>query len=486
MRPALKLAPALIALAFAPSLARAQVSPENAQALEKQIHDWLSELIGPLVDVPDRPVTLEPKDDHYHVTLPLADALGGLGLDAPNATFTAEARPLPGDRWALDDIRIPNLKVQVPDGMPGGPLTWSMNIAEQHIRAVIDPDLATATTFDAEISGQTSTTEGQDGAHASAVEHYEAHSVWMPVGDGRVDILSTTDGEKMKASQIMPDGTPVNWSVGRLHGSMRIDRVAAASFIAMIREAMNLAPMFTEAQQSGHLAPAARQRTKALLLQVRNLMGGVRTEESLEDLHVESSGLSGSLRKLVIGFGAGADGGKIDFRLNLALDGVDSPAIPAGPLRQYLPQHVAIDPRLSGVPVEDATQLLMAAIDSDQPDPDALQAQALALLKKSPVTVAIDHLDLDLGPAKLHGGGGVEISAPDRMTGDGTVSIVGLDALMKQAATVPDLKAALPVLIMLKGLGHQQGNTTTWRIRYAGDKVMVNDTDLSAMLPGMK
>jgi hypothetical protein len=42
------------------------------------------------------------------------------------------------------------------------------------------------------------------------------------------------------------------------------------------------------------------------------------------------------------------------------------------------------------------------------------------------------------------------------------------------------------VLIMMKGLAQQQGNATIWRISYSGDKIMVNDNDLSTMLPGGK
>jgi hypothetical protein len=56
----------------------------------------------------------------------------------------------------------------------------------------------------------------------------------------------------------------------------------------------------------------------------------------------------------------------------------------------------------------------------------------------------------------------------------------------KSAATVPELKPALPILIMMKGLGQQEGNSTTWRITYSGNKIMVNDNDLSSMLPGAK
>ena len=486
MRPAFKLALAVIALTLSPALAHAEVSTENAQALEQSIHDWLNGLVGSFVAIPDRPIAIEPEDDHYRVMLPLGDVLTALGLDTSNATFTAEARPLPGDRWAIDDIRIPNLKVQLPDSMPGGPLTWSMSVPGQHISAVIDPSLATATTFDADISGQTSTTEGPNGAHASAIEHYVAHSAWVPSGDGRIDIVSSTEGQMMKASQVMPDGTPVNWSVGRLRGNLHIDGLAAGSFTSILQEAMALVPAVTEAQQSGHLPPEARAQAKQLLMQIRNLLGGVGGSETLEDMRFEAAGHGGSFAKLDFGFGAAADGGKLDLRVQLALNGVDSPDIPAGPLREYLPRHVAIDPHVSGLPVEAATQLLLATIDSDQPDPDEFQEQAMALLQKSPVTVAVDNLDLDLGPARLHGAGGVRISAPDAISGDGTISVAGLDALMKRAMTVPELKPALPVLIMMKGLGEQQGNTTTWRISYSDDKVMVNDNDLSAMLQGMK
>src|SRR5215472_16924366 len=112
MRPFRIIGPAVIALAaLAPAMARAEVTPENAQALEQQLHGWLNGLIGALIGVPDRPVQIAPERDHYRVTVPLDDALAGLGLDVTNATFTAEARPLPGDRWALDDIRIPNVKI---------------------------------------------------------------------------------------------------------------------------------------------------------------------------------------------------------------------------------------------------------------------------------------------------------------------------------------------------------------------------------------
>ena len=42
---------------------------------------------------------------------------------------------------------------------------------------------------------------------------------------------------------------------------------------------------------------------------------------------------------------------------------------------------------------------------------------------------------------------------------------------------------AAPVLIFLKGIAKQEGNESVWSITYADKKVMVNDTDLSDLMP---
>jgi hypothetical protein len=38
----------------------------------------------------------------------------------------------------------------------------------------------------------------------------------------------------------------------------------------------------------------------------------------------------------------------------------------------------------------------------------------------------------------------------------------------------------------VKGIGHQDGKVTVWKIRYEGNKLFINDTDMSAMIPGGK
>jgi hypothetical protein len=480
----------IVALALlAPAVARADVTAEQAQSLEQQLHDWLSGLVGPVVGIGDRPVRLTPEGDHFRVEIPMQAAATAVGLDAADATITAEARPLPGDRWALDDIHIPD-QLRITGAGPDAPINWSMKIAQQQISAVFDPSLATASSFDADVHGQTSTSEGGPGAHASAIEHYVTHTVLLPTSDGRVDVLANSTGDKMAGSQAMPDGSPVNWSVEHVQNNVRIDGVAAGSLGTILRAAMDMVPVAMSAQQSGHppagVPPEARQAARTVVTQLRNLWSGFTMDETLDSMRFEAAGHTGSISRLGMGVAAGARGGKLDLRMNFAIDGIDSPDIPAGPLRSYLPHHIAFRPRLTGVPLEDATQLLLRAIDSDGTHGDELTEQAMALLRKAPATVGVDGVDIDLGPAHLRGSGEMRIAAANDMSGHADITVIGLDALIKQASAVPELKSGVPFLLMAKGFGVQEGNATRWKISYSGKKIMVNDNDLSSMLPGAK
>jgi len=492
MRPASSLRPAIIALALlAPAAARADATAEQAQSLEQQLHDWVNGLVGAVIGIGDRPVHLTADGDHYKVEIPLQAAAAAVGFDAADATITATARPLPGDRWALDNIHIPaSLHITGPAGGTNPDIDWSMKIAEQQISAVIDPSLTTVSSFDAEVRGQSSTTAAGSGGHISQIEHYVAHSVWLPTGDGRMDMLGNSTGDKMAMSQTMADGSPMNWSVEHVTNNIRIDAVAAASFGTMVRTIMAMVPVAMSAQQSGTpsdgLPPEARGAARSVVLQLRDLWSGFSMDETMDRVRIEAAGHGGSISKVAFGLAGGTRQGKLDLHMSMAVDGLESPEIPAGPLHDFVPRHIALKPRLFGVSIEDATQLALRAIDSDGTNANELTDQAMALLRKAPVTVGLDGVEIDLGSARLRGGGEVRIAAANDMTGHADIVVIGLDALIKQASAVRELKQGLPFLIMVKGFGKQEGNATSWKITYTGKKIMVNDNDLSAMLPGVK
>jgi hypothetical protein len=194
-------------------------------------------------------------------------------------------------------------------------------------------------------------------------------------------------------------------------------------------------------------------------------------------------GQSASLEGLTFAASAAAPGGKLDFSFTLMLDGLDTPMLPPGPLRDYLPRRVALTPHITGVPMDDVVALVLRAIDNkDAPPP---QAEIIGLLAKGPLKVGLENVVIDLGDVGLKGDGALTITGatPADIKGGARIVATGLDGLIQRANTVPELKSAAPVLILVKGLGEQKGDTVTWNITYADGRTLVNGTDLKALMP---
>jgi len=264
-----------------------------------------------------------------------------------------------------------------------------------------------------------------------------------------------------------------------------VEHIAFDRLGAAVRSISGLVPTAMQAagaaSASKPITPEDRARLHDLLAALRDLLGGVRQETTMERVRFDVGGQGGTLTSLTIGGRAVAPNGMLDASLHLAMDGIDSPLIPQGPLRDYLPRRITLTPRLSGVPADDLMSLLQRAVDSG--DPDTLQAEAIALLAKGPLKIGLDDVVLDLGNTVLKGSGAVTIAAPDDINGSARLDATGLDTLIHSASTVPELANAAPFLILLKGIGEQKGDTTTWNITYADGRTEVNGTDLSTLMP---
>jgi hypothetical protein len=204
-------------------------------------------------------------------------------------------------------------------------------------------------------------------------------------------------------------------------------------------------------------------------------------ETTLEKVRLDAGGISGTLDRLSIGEQTAAPDGMLDASLHLSMQGIDSPLIPKGPLRDYLPRRLAFTPRLSGVPANDLIALLLRAIDSD--DPKAVLEEAGGLLAKGPLKAGVDDVLLDFGAATLKGSGTMTIAAANDIKGTAQLVATGLDALIARAGSVPELAGSAPFLILLKGIGEQHGDTVVWNIGYADGHTKVNGTDLATLLP---
>jgi hypothetical protein len=485
---AARLAPTLLACALvAPGFggaAHAAVSPAEAEALQGQLRAWIAGLLGPDADLGDRMVRVAPDGDRYRVELPLAGPVGSDGATVTGSPVVGLARKLDGDRWDIPSLRLPSpLRVETPDGAGG---TWrlTLKLGEQDARGVLDPTLATVSTFDATLRDGISELTTADRTQSTHLDRSVGHGMVEPVVNGRVTLRGEASGENLTvttAERAGPSGR-VTVSAASLRSIAVVERVDFDRLRTAIRALSGLAPTALAAANDdgqGDLTPEERARLRTLVMALRDLLSGVQQETTLERVRIDAGGQAGTLAKLTIGGSGAAADGKLDSTMRLVLEGIDTPLVPPGPLRDYLPRRISLKPHVSNIPLDALMQLLLRGIDGEEAE--ILRAQAEKLLETSPVRAAIDELVLDLGPATVKGTGAMTVAGPDEVAGTANISATGLDALIRRANTVPELRMAAPALIFLKGIGEQRGEAITWRVEYAGGRTTVNGTDLAAL-----
>lgn len=487
MSVAKRIAPTLLACALAgpgfAGAATAAVSPAEAEATQGQLRAWIAGLLG--TDPGDRAVRVAPDGEGARFDWPLAGPLGDSGatVTAP-APATVLARPLDGGRWAIESLRLPSpLRLDAPDAA-GGARRWTLTVGDQDVHALLDPTLATPSSFDATLRDPTLDLTAPGRTRSVHLDRKVVHGTWEPVGDGRITVQGEARGENLTVTTGGRDPSDrVTVAAARLHSAGVIDRLAPDRLATVIRSLSGLLPaaLARGGAAPADLTPEDRARLRALVVAARDLLGGAQQETTLEQVRLDAGGQGGTLAKLTIGSKAVAADGKLDAALRLVLDGIDTPLVPPGPLRDYLPRHLTFAPRISGLPLDALMRLLLRGIDGDQPE--TLQADAGTLLETSPVQVAIDDFVLDLGPATIKATGATTVIRPDQLAGTATISATGLDALIRRANAVPELRLAAPVLIFLKGLGEPRGEATWWTVAYADGRATVNGADLSALMP---
>ena len=137
-------------------------------------------------------------------------------------------------------------------------------------------------------------------------------------------------------------------------------------------------------------------------------------------------------------------------------------------------------PSVSGVLTADLHKLARDATEEGA-DSDSLAPDIAAIFSHGGIRLGVETLAFDLGPAKVEGTGHVTVLSPESWHGEAHLTATGLDELAAQARTNPELQQALPVLIMLRGLGKPDGAGLVWDIVSDGPTVTVNGLDLSQL-----
>ncbi len=474
----------LALLAPLPAMAQAPAAPsaDGAKAVADGVREWLAKQLGGIVDVAALPLRVLAEGEAYRLEVPVGGSWFDGAVKVGDGAVALTVKPLDGGRWQVVGGGIPaKLTMEMKDAS-GETSRIAIGLESQQNTGIFDPSLKTASNFVSSFTGYTTETQTKAGVQVSRIEKLVGRSEWAPSSPGRVTVQGDSQLEGYSTITPVPGVGEVKVTMGRLGGSTRIENFDVDGLGTLLRTAFELGSS-AKAKGDTKGPTTAQEKASALKLVglVFSMLDALETDYSYEDIKVEGGALfSGSLRRFGMGLSAGAPDGKVDVKLRLSAEGLESPMIPPGPWVEFIPHKVSLTPRVSGVAKDALVGLLRTAIETEGQD---IEVQAMALLAANPVALGIEDLLLDVGPMRLKGTGSLEVAGIDELSGEAELRATGFDALIRRANAVPELKAAAPVLIFLKGIGKQEGTETVWSITYSDNKVLVNDTDLSDLMP---
>jgi hypothetical protein len=487
----------LAATAISPAAraATAPVSAEQAKQVETNIRAWLTGQVGALVDVSALPLQVIAETDSYQLAVPFGGVLADGAVKVGDGKITLRVKQLDDHRWSIEDFRLPSpwaftVDKSLQDASKEGLSGMTFTFGDQDTHGVLDTSLATTSTLDTRIKGYGVVAQGKEGPQTTYVDGLTSHMAWQPTSDGLLTMTGQSDLDGYRAATMLPSGEKLAIDIAHMRASLTAKGVAMADLGAIIHSAVQLGVSAKALHDSGAPQPdgipdADKATVKALVKALAGMMVSLTSDSSYEGLKVDIGGQAGSLHKLSIGFDMAAPKGHVDIAWRIGLEGLDSPLIPPGVYRDYLPRRLKLTPHIGGISKPELVALLLRSIDDPKAADNFMQVAA-TLLAKGPLVLGVKDIAVDFGPAALSGGGGVTVKSVADYTGAGEFHVTGLDELIQKANATPELKEAAPGLVFLKGLGKQEGKAMVWKIRYAGHKLFVNDNDMSAMMPGGK
>jgi hypothetical protein len=454
--------------------ARADIGPDQAQALTSQLKDWLRGMVGPSAPLPDLRATAE--GDHYLLTVPIT------ALEGPDKDVTAKLRPLDAGRWAADDIRLPadtRLTAKMPPrpGQTEPTITHlHVTIAGQNSHGVLDPAMTTVSTLVSSLRGIVIDGDGGGRPQSQRFDTYDQTLTLHPAASGKLDIDEDGTADGWKSVQLLPNGVAMATGAKRISGDFHVvglDRPQAAT-LGPVLSALASAP-----------TPDRNERLRALVVALHGLFSSIKFDETIEAMQIAVTGQGdATIDKVHLGFDSAAPEGNLATSLSLGLDGLTLPALTATSA-SLAPKHVKVGVSLAGVSTEALNNLALAALTPGSnattlaPQIDALFAD---VGKTGGPRIGIDTLGFDVGPAQIDSHGSIVAVSQSDIRGTARITVTGYDALVDQLRTDPQLQQALPFLILARGMSRSEGKALIWDIVFTPTGLTVNGVDPRTLL----
>jgi hypothetical protein len=441
----------------------AQISRTQTSSDPDSLRSGLTEML-PLfsfgsVSVADRPAQVTQSGNDFHIQVPLN------GFVAPaDASLQAVAHPAANGAWDITALTFPAA------GALGTSIDQvvSYTVGRQAMHGRLDPNLATPSTFAADLGAIT--LQGAAGSQTSeqAIERVTVDGTVSGQSGGRVDLLTHDAAYNWHMVARDPAGQEADNLVRRLDGHVSVvglDRAQGSRIMAAAR---------TLAKSPGpdDLSPAARHSLSDMLDATDGLLTRIEADETLEGLNFNFGGNAGALGRIGMHLTGNADDQRLDAGVDIALDEL-SLATLSDDSAAFLPHHLTARSVLAGIKAGELKALLRAATAPDV-DPAMLQSQATALLATPGAKAAIEALAFDVGPLRVRGSARFVPRVNGEIGADVHISAIGMDALLAQMQSKPNTQGALPMLFLAKGMGRVQGENIVWDVALGGGPITIN------------
>jgi hypothetical protein len=139
----------------------------------------------------------------------------------------------------------------------------------------------------------------------------------------------------------------------------------------------------------------------------------------------------------------------------------------------FVPHRVDLRTVLAGLQIGPLMELLRAATEPGA-DPAVLQAQAMTLLADPKARIRIEALSFDSGPLQIKGSAKITPGPDGQLGAEIHIAASGVDTLLAQAQSQPNLQQVMPMVFLAKGMGRPEGNNLIWDIRLGDGPLTVN------------
>jgi hypothetical protein len=475
-----------------PLIAAADTTADQAASLRQQLREWVGKLVGPDVPVPDKLIVVSPEGDHYHVVVSLA-SLPGVAF-SEGGSVSASARPAAGGRWTIDDLQVASpAKMTIVHPDKGGtgaahPTEVTATFGKYLGKGVLDPAFATPSTMDVKLDSYDVTANSSDTQHHTKIDSIAAQANLTPAANGKLDFTETASADNYSSTTKTADQPLVELAAQHLRVKLHVNTLDPDRALPLIRVLTRLSGAAMPATPAEHPQHAGshigNKEWRDLYVAFRGFASGGEMNETVEGVRISAGGHIIGLERLGVGGNMATPADVLTAHLALDLGGLSLADVPQE-AREYVPHHLTIKPRISGISLADLDALIMAATAPESEKPD-LDARIAALFSHGGIVVGLDALDFDLGPARLSGTGKLTAHSPADMTADANVKATGFDALISKAQANPALAQGVPMLAIARSLAKPNGQDLVWAVRMDKGVVTVNGRDLSALFGGGK